>query len=38
MDYLAECTNGDCSTVDKTTLKFAKIDQVGLISGPAPGE
>lgn len=28
--YLANC-NGDCSTVDKTTLKFFKIDEGGLI-------
>ncbi|GAB7354804.1 hypothetical protein MBLNU459_g5196t1 [Dothideomycetes sp. NU459] len=29
--YLANC-NGDCSTVDKTTLEFVKIDEGGLIS------
>ncbi|KAL4782628.1 glycosyl hydrolase family 61-domain-containing protein [Aspergillus varians] len=29
IDYLANC-NGDCSTVDKTTLKFFKVDQDGL--------
>jgi cellulase len=29
MDYLADC-GGDCSTVDKTTLKFFKIDGVGM--------
>jgi len=29
-DYLANC-NGDCTTVDKTTLEFFKIDGVGLI-------
>lgn len=28
--YLAPC-NGDCSTVDKSTLEFFKIDAVGLI-------
>lgn len=28
--YLANC-NGDCSSVDKTTLKFFKIDEGGLI-------
>lgn len=28
--YLANC-NGDCSSVDKTTLKFFKIDEAGLI-------
>jgi hypothetical protein len=37
IDYLAACANNDCSTVDKTALKFAKIDQVGLHNGPAPG-
>lgn len=30
--YLANC-NGDCATVDKTTLKWFKIDAVGIISG-----
>ncbi|KAE8391867.1 hypothetical protein ETB97_007219 [Aspergillus alliaceus] len=30
--YLANC-NGDCSTVDKTSLEFFKIDEKGLISG-----
>jgi len=29
MDYLADC-NGDCTTVDKTQLKFFKIDAVGM--------
>lgn len=29
MDYLADCGD-DCSTVDKTTLKFFKIDGVGI--------
>ncbi|TGO51982.1 hypothetical protein BCON_0150g00140 [Botryotinia convoluta] len=28
--YLANC-NGDCATVDKTTLEFFKIDEAGLI-------
>jgi hypothetical protein len=37
LDYLAPCANNNCSTVDKTALKFAKIDQVGLKSGPSPG-
>jgi lytic cellulose monooxygenase (C1-hydroxylating) len=37
IDYLASC-NGDCTTVDKTTLLFNKIDEAGLINGsPAPG-
>jgi len=31
IDYLAKCP-GSCSNVDKTTLKFFKIDQVGLVS------
>lgn len=31
IDYLASC-NGECSTVDKTTLEFFKIDELGLIS------
>lgn len=31
LDYLAACTGGDCTTVDKTTLGFFKIDGVGLI-------
>nr|ATQ35955.1 auxiliary activity 9 enzyme [Talaromyces piceae] len=30
IDYLANC-NGDCSSVDKTQLKFFKIDEAGLI-------
>ncbi|KAF3397928.1 Endoglucanase-4 [Penicillium rolfsii] len=30
ISYLANC-NGDCSSVDKTTLKFFKIDEGGLI-------
>ncbi|KAG2415291.1 endoglucanase IV precursor [Aspergillus terreus] len=30
--YLANC-NGDCSSVDKTSLEFFKIDQKGLIEG-----
>ncbi|KAF3771142.1 glycoside hydrolase family 61 /Carbohydrate-binding module family 1 [Cryphonectria parasitica EP155] len=36
LDYLAAC-NGDCETVDKTTLEFFKIDQVGYINGSDPG-
>jgi cellulase len=34
--YLANC-NGDCSTVDKTSLKWFKIDQAGLLSGDSVG-
>ncbi|KAK6440955.1 hypothetical protein LTR95_002826 [Oleoguttula sp. CCFEE 5521] len=37
LDYLAACPNNDCSTVTKTDLNFAKIDQVGLVSGSSPG-
>ncbi|CAI7662851.1 unnamed protein product [Penicillium glandicola] len=33
--YLASC-NGDCSTVDKTTLEFFKIEEDGLIDGTTP--
>ncbi|KAK1763649.1 glycoside hydrolase, partial [Phialemonium atrogriseum] len=36
IDYLAAC-NGECSSVDKTSLSFAKIDEDGLISGSNPG-
>ncbi|KAL9474330.1 hypothetical protein ACSS6W_008710 [Trichoderma asperelloides] len=36
LDYLANC-NGECETVDKTTLKFFKIDGIGLLSGANPG-
>ncbi|KAL4810651.1 glycoside hydrolase [Aspergillus unguis] len=32
LDYLAPC-NGDCQSVDKTTLEFFKISGVGLIDG-----
>ncbi|KAF4216716.1 hypothetical protein CNMCM8980_007291 [Aspergillus fumigatiaffinis] len=33
--YLAPC-NGDCATVDKTTLKFVKIAARGLVDGSSP--
>ncbi|KAL2830938.1 lytic polysaccharide monooxygenase [Aspergillus pseudoustus] len=37
IEYLANC-NGDCSTVDKTTLEWFKIGESGLIDGSsAPG-
>lgn len=36
IDYLARC-NGTCETVDKTSLKFFKIDGAGLVSGFNPG-
>ena len=32
IDYLASC-NGDCTTVDKMTLLFNKIDAAGLVDG-----
>lgn len=32
INYIADC-GGDCSSVDKTTLKFVKIDAQGLIDG-----
>ncbi|KAI9152354.1 Polysaccharide monooxygenase Cel61a [Paramyrothecium foliicola] len=32
MDYLARCNNNDCITVDKTSLQFFKIAQLGQIS------
>ncbi|KAF7542232.1 hypothetical protein G7Z17_g11759 [Cylindrodendrum hubeiense] len=35
--YIAPC-NGDCTTVDKTALKWTKIAEAGLISGPANTE
>ncbi|KAI0376536.1 carbohydrate-binding module family 1 protein [Hypomontagnella monticulosa] len=34
IDYLAPC-NGDCETVDKESLEFFKIDEVGLIDDSA---
>lgn len=36
IDYLAAC-NGNCETVDKTTLEWFKIDQVGYLNGSDPG-
>ncbi|KAH7309872.1 glycoside hydrolase, partial [Stachybotrys elegans] len=37
IDYMASC-NGDCSTVDKTSLEFFKINEGGLLDGSsAPG-
>lgn len=32
IDMLAKCSNGDCTTVDKTELEFFKIAGVGLVS------
>ncbi|KAI1313162.1 carbohydrate-binding module family 1 protein [Xylaria venustula] len=37
LDYLAAC-NGDCESVDKTTLEFFKIDEAGILDNTsAPG-
>lgn len=37
IDYLANC-NGDCATVDKSTLEWFKISEAGLVDGSsAPG-
>ncbi|GAB7324304.1 hypothetical protein MBLNU13_g08270t1 [Cladosporium sp. NU13] len=39
IDYLAKCDGDDCTTVDKETLKFFKIDEAGLVDGSsAPGK
>jgi hypothetical protein len=39
IDYLAKCANDDCTTVDKETLEFFKIDEAGLIDGSSgPGK
>jgi len=39
IDYLAKCAGDDCTTVDKETLKFFKIDEAGLVDGSsAPGK
>lgn len=35
IDYLAPC-NGDCQTVDKSSLEFFKISEVGLVDGSSP--
>jgi hypothetical protein len=38
IDYLANCGSDGCETVDKTMLKFFKIDEIGLVDGSsAPG-
>jgi hypothetical protein len=36
IDYLASCGDAGCETVDKASLKFFKIDEVGLVDGSAP--
>ena len=39
IDYLAKCAGDDCTSVDKETLEFFKIDEAGLIDGSsAPGQ
>jgi hypothetical protein len=39
IDYLAKCAGDDCTTVDKESLEFFKIDEAGLIDGSsAPGQ
>ncbi|KAL2262763.1 hypothetical protein VTK26DRAFT_153 [Humicola hyalothermophila] len=38
IDYLARCGDDGCENVDKTSLEFFKIDEVGLVDGSnAPG-
>ncbi|KAK4127257.1 lytic polysaccharide monooxygenase [Parathielavia appendiculata] len=38
LDYLASCGDAGCESVDKTTLEFFKISEVGLVDGTsAPG-
>ncbi|KAI1764995.1 glycoside hydrolase family 61 protein [Hypoxylon sp. FL1150] len=38
LDYLASCGRESCETIDKNTLQFFKISQVGLVDGSkAPG-
>ncbi|KAG5791895.1 hypothetical protein H9Q69_009036 [Fusarium xylarioides] len=39
LDYMARCPNNDCTTVDKTKLKFFKIDELGqLTRGTVAGQ
>ena len=39
MDYLASCGTSGCETVEKTSLEFFKIDEVGLVDGASgPGK
>jgi hypothetical protein len=33
IDYLARCSNDDCTSVDKTSLEFFKISEAGLVDG-----
>lgn len=37
IDYLANCGTSGCETVDKTSLEFFKIDEVGLVDGQTWG-
>jgi lytic cellulose monooxygenase (C1-hydroxylating) len=37
IDYLANCGNSGCESVDKSTLKFFKIDEVGLVGSSSSG-
>jgi lytic cellulose monooxygenase (C1-hydroxylating) len=38
IDYMARCTNDDCTTADKTELRFFKIAELGQLSrGTVPG-
>jgi hypothetical protein len=37
IDYLAPCSNNRCDLVDKTTLKFFKIAEIGRIDNTVPG-
>lgn len=37
IDYIAACPNNNCTTADKSALKFAKLREVGLLRGPSPG-
>jgi hypothetical protein len=38
LDYLANCGSAGCESVDKTTLEFFKLDEIGLLDGStAPG-
>ncbi|KAH6620890.1 glycoside hydrolase [Chaetomium sp. MPI-SDFR-AT-0129] len=35
LTYIAPCDGGDCANVDKSSLRWTKIAEAGLISGPA---
>ncbi|KAF4340534.1 endoglucanase [Fusarium beomiforme] len=37
IDMLASCGSAGCESVDKETLKFFKIDEVGLVKAGSPG-